>query len=259
MRNIKQELRMGYRAVSGMVWCFAETFLPLLYRNAGYDLLLIDMEHAPYSYETVRDLILASRQCGLTPFVRVPKADKECLQKVWDMGACGVAVPMVETAEQAKEIVRLSKYPPMGQKGMGAFVGSMDYDFGMDPVKFMEKSNDELFIVIQPETVKGVENIEAILSVEGIDGIMDGRFDLSTSLGIPTQFENPVYLQAREKVIRASASRGKMTICTADTVAQAQVMIETGANVIMRAADHALFYEAIRNASEEILTLEGFR
>jgi 4-hydroxy-2-oxoheptanedioate aldolase len=244
MRNLKLELSNGFKAVGSMIWCFGDSFVPLLYKNAGYDCLFIDMEHSTFTYETTRALVQTCRLCSLFPFVRVAKADKESLMKAWDLGAGGIVVPMVESAEQAKEFIRYSKYPPLGKRGMGPGLGNMDYSYDLSLDDYIKATHERQILLIQPETQQGVKNIDEILAVEGIDGILTGPYDLSASLGVPGKFDDPAFREAGEKVITAAREKGKLVAAFAANRAQAQELAKLKVNILVSGLDSELLYQA---------------
>ena len=254
--NLKMELHSGKRALGCFMWSLSDQFLPLIYKNAGYNCVIIDMEHSTYDLHTVHALVQASRSCGLFPIVRAPEPTKAWIQKIWDLGARGIAMPLMETVEQAKEFVRLSKYPPIGQRGMGPGLGHMDFDTTSDLADYIAKSNDELILLVQPETRKGVDNLDAILDVEGIDGILTGPYDLSVSLGIPGQFMDQHFIEANEKTIRVTQSHKKLVFGFAGNPEQAQKLVDIGANTIFMETDNSLF---VKGASATYQILAGLK
>ncbi len=244
MKNLKAELYNGYRAVGSMIWAFGESFIPQIYKHAGYDCLVIDMEHSAFSYETVQTLVQTCRLCNLFPIVRVAKADKESLMKVWDMGACGVVVPMIESVEQAAQFVRFSKYPPLGARGMGPCLGNMDYrpDLALD--QYIKQVHAEQLLLVQPETKTGIMNVEKILAVEGIDGILTGPYDLSASLGVAGNFDSPEYKEAGRALITAVLNKGKLVAGFAVNQAQAAELAELGVHMLISGLDSILLHGA---------------
>lgn len=255
MRDLKSELKNGLRASAMLAWCFGEPFLPLILKNAGLDCMFIDMEHSCYTYETVQATVQACRSCGLIPFVRAPKVDKEPLQKIWDMGAAGVVMPMVETVEQAREFVRLSKYPPIGKRGMGPGLGHTDFRMDVDLAEYMKEANEKLILLVQPETKAGAENIEKILEVEGIDGIFTGPYDLSASMGVPGRFDDEGFKRAYLKSVTTAISMDKLVVGFCGNHEQAVKLAEMGAHMIIRDTDQSMIMNGAKASVEEIRKL----
>lgn len=181
---------------------------PVIFASAGYDFLLIDMEHGNYNMETVADLIRGAKSAGIAPIIRVPHLESFFISRVLDAGAEGIMVPMTSTKEQAEAIVRYSKYTPIGQRGFGTQTGQTDYK-PLKATDFMKEANDHTLIIAQIETREAIENVDAILGTEGIDVGLIGPNDLSISLGIPDQLESEMITQAIERVVEAAKKKGK--------------------------------------------------
>jgi 2-keto-3-deoxy-L-rhamnonate aldolase RhmA len=132
----------------------------------------------------------SSRAADLIPMVRIPATEYHLIARPLDVGAMGLMVPMVESAEQAWAIVDSAKYPPLGRRGAAFGMAHDDYSGG-DISEKMASANDEVLLIAQIETARGVENLDAIAAVDGIDVLWIGHFDLTNSLGIPGQFSHP--------------------------------------------------------------------
>src|SRR5262249_35894204 len=143
-----------------------------------------------------------------TPIVRVPSADYHFLARVHDMGARGVMVPMVGTATQAEAIVRACKYPPEGARGAAFGVAHDDFRSG-DVATTMVAANRDNLIITQIETAQGVEHVDEIAAVPGIDVLWIGHFDLSLSLGVPGQFDHPRFVEAIDTVVAAASAHSR--------------------------------------------------
>ncbi len=174
--------------------------------SAGADFVIWDMEHTGWTTETVRQVMAAARLGRAWPLVRVPRAHYHLIATALDAGAMGVMVPMVETAEQARLVVDSVKYPPVGRRGYGAVYPDMTPN---GPAGWMEASNQGTMVIVQIETVQGLENVDAIIGTEGVDLAWLGHFDLTASMGIPGQFEHPAYLAAVEQLVASSKAQGK--------------------------------------------------
>jgi 2-dehydro-3-deoxyglucarate aldolase/4-hydroxy-2-oxoheptanedioate aldolase len=174
--------------------------------SAGAEFVIWDMEHTGWTTETIREVMASARLGRAWPLVRVPRAHYHLIATALDAGAMGVMVPMIETAEQARLVVDSVKYPPVGKRGYGALYPDMTPD---GPASWMEASNRETMVIVQVETVQGLENADAIIATEGVDLAWLGHFDLTASMGIPGQFEHPDYLTAVEQLLAASMAHGK--------------------------------------------------
>ena len=205
---VKQTLAQGGTAVGTMAFEFCTPGLARLAANAGADFIIYDMEHTGWSIETVRDLIASGDGAPIVPFVRVPATQYHFIARVLDVGAMGIMVPMVGDAAQAEMIVQSAKYPPLGQRG-AAFHMAHDGYAGGDVLEKMRSANDEVVLIAQIENRSGLENVERIAAVDGIDILWIGQFDLSNFLGIPGQFTHPTFLDAIKRVTETCQRYGK--------------------------------------------------
>lgn len=176
--------------------------ITILARESGLDFLFYDCEHGMYSYETLHNLILIGNAEGIPSFVRVPQLARGDVSRVLDCGAAAVMVPMIENAQQAKLLVEWSKYPPLGRRGYAGGANT-DYRPSGNHKSNMKELNESVISIVQIETAAGVDNIEEILSVEGIDAAVLGPADLAISLGIPGEYNNPIELDSINKVAQA--------------------------------------------------------
>jgi 2-keto-3-deoxy-L-rhamnonate aldolase RhmA len=156
--------------------------------NCGVDFLWIDLEHRPWGPHEVRWLPILCRQAGCVPMVRVPGLDPIWIKKALDIGANTIMVPQINTADEAKRAVEYAKYPPEGSRGISPFWTSMADVSWND---YLPAANDETAVVVQIETPTGIENLDAIAAVEGVDVVFAGPADLSASLGMIGQFDHP--------------------------------------------------------------------
>lgn len=176
---------------------------------AGFDFVIIDMEHAAYSFETTENMTRAARAVGITPIVRVPDKSQSNVLRALEAGAMVVDVPLVGKASEAEAIVYAAKYAPLGGRGFN--LGSMGNRYGFlgNTGQTPARINAEILVMVQIETAEGVENAEAIAAVKNLDMIFVGVGDLSQSLGIPCDWENPKLINAVERTIKVARKAGK--------------------------------------------------
>ena len=207
--KVKRVLREGGVSLGTMVFDFNSTGIGRIAAAAGAEFVIFDMEHTGWSVETIRGLIATSRSADLAPFVRVPATQYHFIARPLDVGAMGLMIPMVESRQQAEAIVQYAKYPPMGRRGAAFGVAHDDYENG-DVLTKIQSANDEGLLIAQIETAQGVEKVDEIAAVDGIDIVWIGHFDLTNSLGIPAQFDHPDYLAAVDRVAEAARENGKV-------------------------------------------------
>lgn len=168
----------------------------------GFDFLTIDAEHSSVdTYQTqilIQAIEAGNRKCN--PLVRLPGKDPFIIKKYMDLGAAGVIAPLVMNARETQNIVKAVKYPPEGSRGVGFARSNM---YGVDIENSLLNDNTKSFICIQVEHIDAVKNLNSILKVKGLDAVMIGPYDLSTSMGIPGDLNNKKLLKVQKKILRA--------------------------------------------------------
>jgi 2-dehydro-3-deoxyglucarate aldolase len=174
--------------------------------RAGFDFIGIDIEHSTISQEQSQRIIAASHANGTLCLPRIASHNMETIKRLLDSGADGIIVPMVETTEDVQDIIRWCKYSPVGKRSFGI---SRAQGYGFDFEEYARSWNSVSSIIIQIESIEGVDNIDEILAFDEVDGAMIGPYDLSGSLGIPGQLDNPKLTAAGKKVIAACRKHNK--------------------------------------------------
>ncbi len=243
--RVKQALRSGGTALGTMVMEFSTTGIARLAAGAGADFVMFDMEHTGWGVDTVRTLLAAARPADLVPMVRVPATQYHFLARVLDLGALGVMVPMVESAEQARSIVQFAKYPPQGRRGCAFGVAHDDYTGG-DIVAKMTAANERGLLIALIETAAGLEDVEAIAAVHGIDVLWIGHYDLTASLGIPGAFTHPRYLDAVRRILAACERHGKAPGFMASSVEEGRAYLAQGFRCLAYWSDLWIYQQGLR-------------
>lgn len=205
---IKRKLAAGGSVVGTMFMEFATDGIGRIAAAAGAEFGVFDREHSDWDHETIKRLMATTRPTQMTPLVRVPALDYNQISRALDAGAMGIVAPFVDSAEQAKHVVDCVRYPPEGRRGVAFNIAHDDYTGG-SPAEKMAHFNRETLVVVQIESSRGLEDVERIASVEGVDAVWIGQFDLTASLGIPGQFDNPQYHEAVARILRACEQGGK--------------------------------------------------
>jgi 2-keto-3-deoxy-L-rhamnonate aldolase RhmA len=204
---VKRKLEAGGRALGTLAGEMRSPHVAAIFCAAGFDFFIIDSEHGSYDLETIADVVLLAKAKGIVPLVRVPDAEYHLLARSLDTGAMGLMVPRVETREQVERIIQSAKYPPWGRRGCAMRGAITDYESA--PVaETMERVNRQTLIIVQIESRTAVENLDDMLSVEGVDVALIGPNDLSISYGVPGQYEHPDFEGAAMEVIEASNRHG---------------------------------------------------
>ena len=247
--GLRKRILAGEYVYGTMIRQARDPGAPSIYAAAGFDFVFIDMEHGNYSMETVADLICGAKSAGIAPMIRVPHLETHFISRVLDAGAEGIMVPMTSRREQAETIVRYSKYTPIGQRGFGAQTGQTNYK-PLKALEFMKEANDHTVIIAQIETREAIENIDAIISVEGIDVGLIGPNDLSISLGIPDQMGSDVLKKAIDKVVETAKKRGKATGIHIGNIEAIKTWRAKGMTVLAYSTDISFQYNASKSALE---------
>ena len=246
MNNLKERLRKGESVIGTMVTVFDNPDIIKMLKVCGFDLFIIDCEHGYFDYSKVAGMFGMARAIGITGMVRIPEPKREVVLKYLEMGADGILMPNTETVEQAKKLIDCSKYYPLGNRGVSLLRGHTGYAKVPSAVEYMKKANDESILMIQIESPKGVENIEKLLDVEGIDVAFIGPNDLSQSMGIMGQTDSPEFIAAVDKVIEAAKKRNKFSGIFLMNTAALEPWMKKGMTLNLWANDVTMMMNAAR-------------
>ena len=205
--------------------------------GAGYDWILLDMEHSPNDLESLLGQLQAAAPYPTTPIVRVPWNDMVTIKRVLDVGAQSILVPYVSTLEEAKAAVAATRYPPAGVRGVAGTTRATR--FGRIP-GYAKKAHGEICVLVQVETKQGLDNLEAICEVEGVDGVFIGPADLHASLGYTGETANPAVLPLIEEAMRRIRKSGRAPGYLSPVEADARRMLAAGALFVAVGADIGL-------------------
>jgi 2-dehydro-3-deoxyglucarate aldolase/4-hydroxy-2-oxoheptanedioate aldolase len=250
--TVKRTLTEGGTSVGTMVFEFGTTGLARILAMAGADFALFDQEHNGWGVERLKVVIATARATDVVPFVRVAGSSYSQLTQPLDVGAMGIVVPMVETEAQAKEIIASVKHPPIGRRGVGILFRDEYHQHGLGAT--LAARNDETLIAVQIETAAGLEEVEAIAAVDGIDCLWIGYHDLSTSLGVPGDYEHPAYREAIDRVRNAALVNGKVLGRVATDVGEAKKLLNDEVRLLAYGSDIGLYELALRAGLADVRT-----
>ncbi len=248
--NVKTKLYNGGVSLGTFMFEFNTTGVARLAAEAGAEFVVFDMEHTGWSVETIRMLIATTPESTI-PMVRIPATEYHFVARTLDMGSMGVMVPMIETPEQAESLANWAKYPPVGRRGAAFGIAHDDYSGG-DIVQKINSANSETLLIAQIETAIGLENVEAIAAVEGIDVLWIGHFDLTNFLGIPGQFDHPDFHAALKRVTDACEKHGKIGGFMASDPENARSLIRQGFRMLAYGGDLWLYQQTLANGIAEV-------
>jgi 2-keto-3-deoxy-L-rhamnonate aldolase RhmA len=230
-----------------MVFEFFTPGIARICANAGAEFVMYCMEHTGTGFETLKPQFALCRAIGITPLVRVPATEYHFVARALDIGALGVMVPLVDTAEQAERIVSFTRYPPKGRRGAAFGFAHDDYQGGATPDEMREKMraiHERTLVICMIETRAGLENVEAVAAVDGVDVIWLGHFDLTNFLGIPAQFSHPQYRDAVKRIAAAAKKHGKSAGYMAASAELGEEYLGHGYRMIATGTDQGLLQTA---------------
>ena len=217
------------------------------------DFVWIDMEHTGMSLESVQGHIMATKGTDTAPLVRVPWNDPVLIKPVLDMGAAGVIAPMVRNAEEARNAVAACRYPPDGIRGFGPRRPA-DYGRHFGP-EFCKRANESIIVIAQIEHIDAIKNIDEILAVPGLTGIVFGPYDLSGSMGHMAEPGHPEVVQAMEMVV-AKASKTKLFIgMGVGDARQAKEWLDKGVQWLLLGVDFGLLVKTTTQIANDVRLL----
>jgi 2-keto-3-deoxy-L-rhamnonate aldolase RhmA len=220
-------------------------------KSAGCDLVTFDMEHSGLGFETVRAALRSAEAAGIATIVRPPSKQYHDIARALDIGAKSLMFQMVDTAEEARQIVACMKYRPRGIRGVTT---QHFYDrFAGGALEPKLKAEDEATTMIAlVETRLGVENADAIAAVEGVDGLYLGHVDLSVDLGIPGRYDDPRLLDATHALAAACRKHGKHFVWDVGSTGELEDMVRRGADIIMCGADTGTLRDAVASVADDV-------
>ena len=229
INRLKQALEAG-RTQYGLWLGLPDTTCAEICAGAGFDWLVIDSEHGPFDLPAVLSHLQAIAAYDVAAAVRPVSDDRNVLKQLLDTGAQTLVVPMVESAEQAAELVRSVRYPPAGVRGLGTSLARAAR-WGRIP-GYLHKANEQICLIVQIETIRAVQALPGILEVDGVDGVFVGPSDLSASMGHIGNARHPDVVKVIRDVLQKTRAAGKAAGILVLDPAQAQEYRDCGANMI---------------------------
>jgi 4-hydroxy-2-oxoheptanedioate aldolase len=251
---LKQKLDQGQVVVGAVVQIPAPAIIEIL-GYTGFDFVMIDTEHGMFDIQTAGELIRSADGVGLTPLVRIIKNDESLILKALDLGAKGVIVPHIATKADAEKAVKACKY---GTSGRGAcpLVRANRYGIGNWP-EYQDAANKNTLLIALIEDLAGVENIEEIVSVKGVDAVFLGPFDMSVSAGHKGNTRAPQILDALDKVIAACKKKNIPVMHTTTNDPNVEAWVKKGIRMILQGADSGVFARACADFLKSVAHLKG--
>ncbi|KAG5947026.1 hypothetical protein E4U60_003449 [Claviceps pazoutovae] len=211
-----------------------------LLARSGVDWVMVDCEHGNIDDRAMHDAVPAIAALGVTPLVRLPDMQSWMVKRALDAGAHGVLVPLLRSAEQARELVQAAKFPPSGKRGFGSPIAPGCFHPAPSLTEYLQQANDALLTIVQIETQEALDEVDEIAAVEGIDVLFIGPFDLGNSIGYPVinGAMAPELNAAIAKILAACRQAGKKCGMFATSGEQAKLYADQGFDMISVSVDH---------------------
>jgi len=252
--RVRQKLRAGQAALGTFVGLGSPTVAELL-GHAGFDWLVIETEHNGLDSAEIEHLLMALNGTDAVPIIRIPAANPVYIQRALDMGGWGILAPMVRSAAEAAAIVSATRYPPAGARSFGPLRASR-YTF--DNADYFARANENILVMLILETKEAVANLEAILSVPGVDGIYLGPFDLCLSLGLdPMRQPFPEIEQIVARALRLCQEKGVAFGIGCSTPQELASRHAQGCTLLGYGTDYSLLATAARTGVAAFRALAG--
>ncbi len=255
MKNLKQRLRAG-ETLNG---CWLNLGSPLtaeIVGLAGFDWVLIDLEHGAGSEKDVLHQLQALEHTPAAPIIRVESSERARFHRVLDMGAEGIMCPRVSNTEEAKRVVSALHYPPQGSRGVAKMVRATG--FGQHFTAYHHNAKDDILGVVQVETLEVLDHLEAIAALDGVDVLFIGPADLSMALGHFGELDHPQFKEALRATISAAQKFGKATGILLFDPDDFATYHDQGIRLIACGADATFVAHGARQMAQKLNTFKGF-
>ena len=251
MKNLTKEKLANGEAVVGIFSKMSDASLVEQAALAGFDFIIIDMEHGPASFETAQELIRAAELRGMTPIIRTADASHVNLLRSLDIGAHGVQTPQVSSREVAEAVVCGAKFAPTGNRGVCRYTRVAEYA-NIEKSAHFEHSNAETMVIVHIEGIEGINNLDEILAVKGIDVIFLGPYDLSQSCGVPGQTGHPAVVDKMQYAVRKASEAGVTVGTFVESPEMARFWHQAGVRYIAYSVDVGIYFNACRQIVEKV-------
>ena len=247
--SIRRAVREGRAALGTGLKEFATRGVARIIERSGFDYCMIDMEHGAFDLETIADLAAWFAATEISPIVRIHKAFIHLIPAILDQGMMGIQISGVDNAEEARAIAQEAKYPPIGNRGisgMGPHTAYKSYGSRFQS-EYAPWANDNTIICPSIESLEGLQNVDAIAAVDGIDMIAYGHSDLSAKLGIHLELDHPRFKAVVRDIAATCKRHGKLARGSAETEAQIEEYWRLGCQVLnLPGTDTSTYYEGLK-------------
>jgi 4-hydroxy-2-oxoheptanedioate aldolase len=255
MNTLKEKLQNG-EIVIGPFMKFTDPAAVEIAGLAGFDFVIIDMEHGPVSYERAQDLIRAAELRNVTPVIRVPENKEIYIQRALDIGAHAVQVPQISNAKDAENVARASKFHPEGARGACRYVRAARYS-STPKAEYFSHANNDVITIIHIEGLEGIKNLEKIVKVPGIDIIFLGPYDLSQSCGVPGQTDHPEVIKKMTEAVELARNYGKVVGTFVESAEAVKKWSGLGVQYLSYSVDVGIYLQACSDIVSKARAVTG--
>ena len=221
-----------------------------LMTDAGFDFIIIDLEHGVVDFETAQNMIFAVHSNGKQAFIRVPSIDEAWILRCLDMGCDGMIFPQVSSLDDIERIIRFSRFSPRGERGFNPFITAVRYQ--KVGSTYFESENKRIRLGVILEGREIFEKLDKVLEYDDIEILYIGQYDLSMALGIPGQVADSRVLDLMDKTVQVASDKGKTIGCMVHTAKEGKAYIDRGFNFIAYQTDTSLLHERINEFAREV-------
>src|SRR3954466_7645162 len=240
--SLRQRLREGPPLIGTFSIVAAPELIEVV-GLAGFDVVVLDMEHGAYEISNLGPPFLAARACGVAPVVRVRWSEPALIGAALDAGAAGVLVPHVQSGRDAAAVVEAARFPPEGGGGAHPWVRAAGY---AAPDNWHARANDDVAVIAMVEGREGVAAVDEILATPGLDAVFLGPVDLAASLGLAGRLDHPQVVAAVRSVVERAAAVGVAAACFSPAVDGARRWLDAGARLVTIGVDTQILLPAFR-------------
>ena len=246
---LKEKLNSG-KIVIGTWSVIPSIVVSDIIASSGMDFIIIDSEHGPITFETAQNMIIACESRGVSPIIRVSGINDADILKALDIGAHCLHIPNITNKKDVEMCIKLVKYPPIGKRGFSPFTRAGNYSI-KHAKELTSKANDSVMLAIHIEGKEAVDNIDEILEIKGVDIVFVGLFDISKSLGIPGQVDNPEVINLLKKIVEKTNKAGKYPGTIVNDESKLKEFISYGVKYITYSVDCNIISKSYKQIYEK--------
>jgi 4-hydroxy-2-oxoheptanedioate aldolase len=219
--------------------------------HAGMDFCIVDAEHGPISLESATDLVIAAQGSGTAPIIRVGNNEERLILRALDIGAEGVQVPQINDADDARRVIHAAKYAPFGARGLSIFTRAGDY-YANRGAGHTERQNADTLVVVHIEGQRGLDQLDEIMAVAGIDVLFLGPYDISQSLGVPGEVRSPKVEKALQEAAGKARAKGRAVGSYARDVEMGKWLKDLGVQYLAINVDATIYLQACESLARAL-------